>query len=280
MTMNDNSHLELLERDLERLARPRAGDERVRLALRGQLSARVAPRPRRRLPRLALGMAATAATAAALALAVTSGSGGPGMADAAVVHHALTAVTPPADEILHVKLVGVRNGVSTADETWQANTAPYASFVMNGKVGAQTEFAASGTTGFHYDPATNTISEQPDSSRPGFRDPVSLIRQELAHGQARVAGTVLIDGVYLRKIDLPRGLVVYFDNNSYRPRYLDVPQSELGEMTVDGVGSIVRLQVAIYQYLPMTPSNRALLSMKARHPTARTVVRSSNHSGK
>ena len=275
-----------LDRPLaSRRARRRAGHERAGRALPGRFAAGVVPRQRRRLARLALPMAAVAATAAAaagVAVIGATGSGGPAMADAAVIHHALTAVTPPAGEILHTKLVAVQPGVSAANEQWQETIAPYSGFVMNGKVGAQTEFAAIGTTGFLYDPATNTISERPDSARPraGFRDPVSVVRQELADGQARVAGTVAIDGVSVRKIDLPRGLVAYFDTNSFQPRYLDIPRSELGEMTPDGVGSVVRWQIAIYQYLPMTPSNQALLSMTARHPTARIVDSPANNSGK
>jgi hypothetical protein len=54
--------------------------------------------------------------------------------------------------------------------------------------------------------------------------------------------------------------VGYFDKNDYRPRYLDDPQQS---------GPPVRLMVAAFEYLPMTPANRALLSVASQHPNAR-----------
>jgi hypothetical protein len=156
MTMHDDSQLELLERDLQRLGEPRDEDERVRRAVRKQLAARTAPRPRRRLSmRIALGTAAVAAAAATIAIVTdvgTSGSGGPAVADAAVIHHALTALTSPADAILHEKLVGVQNGVPVEAEWWQETSAPYASRVIKGPVGHEGEVSGKGTSSFAYDP--------------------------------------------------------------------------------------------------------------------------------
>jgi hypothetical protein len=274
MTMHDDSHVQLLERDLKRLAEPREDDDRVRLAIRAQLRVTDAPRPRRRRSmRIALAVAAGAAAAAIAALAIvgTAGSGGPAVADAAVIHHALTAVTWPANAILHEQVVGVQNGMPVEAEWWQETSAPYASRGMKGAAGHQGEFADNGTTSFQYDPGTNTITEQPDPSPPTFTDPMSQVRQELASGQAQVAGTVVINGAPLYKIDLPHGLVGYFDTTDYQPRYLDDPQRD---------GSVVRLQVVAYGYLPMTASNRALLSLTAQHPTARIVAGANSGSGK
>jgi hypothetical protein len=263
MTISDDSDLRLLERDLWQLAEPREDDERVRAAVREQLAAGLQPRRRRRPSRrLALGSIAAAAAAATIALVTivgTTGSGGPAAADAAIVHHALNAVTPPADAILHVKVVGVQNGVGLAAETWQQTSPPYASRGVKGQVGHQGEFGDNGTTSFQFDPATNTIYEQPDSSRPTFRDPISQIRREIAQGRAHYDGTAVIDGVSLYKIDLPQGMVGYFDRSDYRPRYLDDPQRD---------GSVVRLRVVAYGYLPITASNRGLLSVTAQHPNA------------
>jgi hypothetical protein len=51
MTMHDDSDLQLLERDLRKLAEPQAQDEGVRLAVRRRLAAQLRPRrQRRRLP--------------------------------------------------------------------------------------------------------------------------------------------------------------------------------------------------------------------------------------
>lgn len=201
----------------------------------------------------------------------TSGSGGPAVADAAIIHHALTAVTAPANAILHEKLVGVQNGVPVDAEWWQETSPPYASRVIKGPVGHEGEVSDNGTTSFEYDPGANTITEQRDSSPPTPIDPVSQVCQELANGHPQVAGTVVIGGTSLYKIDLPHGLVGYFDINDYRPRYMDDPQRD---------GSVVRVRVLAYRYLPMTASNLALLSVAAEHPTARTLVSASNLSGK
>jgi hypothetical protein len=276
MTMPDDSNLELLERDLTALAARGEDDERLRLALRDELGATLRPRPARRRfsMRSTLGAAAAmaaAATVALVALLGTGGSDGPASASAAIVHHALEAVTPPANEILHTAVVGVQNGSTVLGETWQETSPPFASRGMKGEPGHQGEFADDGTTSFQYDPATNTIYEQPDSSRPTFTDPMSQVRRELAGGKAEVTGTVTIGGVPLYKIDLPYGLVGYFGIGDYRPRYLDDPQRD---------GSVVRLRVAAYEYLAVTPSNRALLSVTAQHPSARIVTGRSATAGK
>jgi hypothetical protein len=275
MTMHDDSQLKQVERDLQRLAEPRDEDERLRRAVRQQLAARAAPRPRGRRPmRIALGAAAVAAAAAAIAIVTDlgmSGSGGPAVADAAVIHHTVTALTGPTNAILHEKVVGVQDGVPIEAQWWQETSPPYASRVIKGPVGHEGEVSDNGTASFQYDPATNTITEQRDSSPLAPIDPVSEVRQELASGRAQLAGTVVIGGSSLYKIDLPHGLVGYFDTNDYRPRYMDDPQRD---------GSIVRVRVAAYEYLPMTASSRTLLSVTEQHPTARIVAGTNNRSGK
>jgi hypothetical protein len=281
MTLHDDSDLELLERELTALAEPRDEDERLHDVVRAQLAAglgagphprphprRPHPRPlsrararRRRPMRVALGMTAVTAAAAAIALVAlggTAGSGGPATADAAIVHHTLAAVTPPANEILHEKVVGVQNGVQVEAEWWQETSPPYANRVIKGAAGHEGEVSDTGTTTFEYGPGNNTITERRDTSPPTPIDPVTQIRQELASGQAQVAGTLVIGGSSLYKIDLAGGLIAYVDPSTYRPLYLDDPQRD---------GSVVRLRVAALDYLPMTPSNRALLSVTAEHPT-------------
>jgi hypothetical protein len=213
---------------------------------------------------------APAAAVAVIGFVGTGGSDGPSSASAAIVHHALEAVTPPANRILHTEVVGVQHGTTVVAETWQQTSPPYASRGMKGPAGHGGEFADDGTNSFEYDPATNTIHEQADASPPTFEDPVAQIHQELASGQAVRTGTVTIGGVPLYKIELPHGLVAYFDTVDFKPRYLDDPQSD---------GSVVRLQVAAYQYLAMTPSNRALLSITAQHPRAQIVTGGGGGSG-
>jgi hypothetical protein len=267
MTPHDDSDLRLLERDLRSLAEPRDEDEQLRVAIRRQLVASASPPRKRHWRPIRVAVSTAAAAAAAVAVVVViaaSGSGGPSAAEAAIIHHALTAVTPPANEILHVKVVGVQNGVAIAGETWQETSPPYASRGVKGEVGHQGEFGDNGTTSYMYDPQSNTIYEQPDSSRPArFTDPVSEVRQKLSSGQAHLTGATVIDGVALYEIELPNQVVGYFDESSYRLRYLDDRQRD---------GSVVRLRVVADEYLPLTPSTRSLLSVTAHHPSARIEI--------
>ena len=69
-----------------------------------------------------------------------------------------------------------------------------------------------------------------------------------------------IVGTNLYKIELPTGVIGYFDTTDYRPMYLDNPQHD---------GSVVRTRVVTYEELPMTPANAKLVSLTAQHPDAR-----------
>jgi hypothetical protein len=145
-------------------------------------------------------------------------------------------------------------------EAWLETSPPYAGRGRKGPAGHSGEFADDGTTSFAYDPSTNTLYERPDTARPTFSDPIAQVRDELARGQANVIGTAAIDGRTLYEIGLAHGLVGYFDMTNYLPRYLDDPQRD---------GTVVRLRVAAYEYLPLTAARRAGLSLVVSHPTAR-----------
>jgi hypothetical protein len=259
---------EELERDLKMLSEPREADERLRLAIRARLGEQMLVRPRRRLrPRLGFGGAAV--VAAAIAAAIVSfgwpgGSAGPSAADAAIVRHALRAITLPANAIVHVKEVGVHDGTPVAAEWWQQTSPPHVLRMIKGPVGRQVEGADDGTTSFRYDAGANTVVETPASSAPALVDPIAGVREELARGGAKVAGTATIDGKALYEIELSTGVVGYFDTTDYRPMYLDNPQAD---------GSVVRTRVVTYEELPMTPDNAKLLSITAQHPHARVLTR-------
>jgi hypothetical protein len=252
-----------LERDLTTLAEPQADDERLRLAIRATLGEQLHGHPRtRRRTRLVLGAAAVAAAtlaAAAVALIGTSGSG-PSSANAAILAHAVRAISPPADIIVHVKEVGTQpDGTQVGAEWWQETSPPYAIRLIKGPVGRQLEGAADGTTSSRYDAGTNTIYERPDSTSPTLIDPIETVRAALTHGTAQVAGTVTIDGRSLYEIELPNGVVGYFDRTDYRPVYLDNPQRG---------GGVVRTRVITYEELAVTPESETLLSITAQHPGA------------
>jgi hypothetical protein len=137
---------------------------------------------------------------------------------------------------------------------------PYALRLIKGAVGHQNEGGDDGTTSFRYDAATNTILESHTTSPPALVDPFSVVRQQLVNGRARVAGTVTINGSSLYKIELPTGVIGYFDRADFRPVYVDNPQAN---------GTVVRTRVVTYEELPMTSENAKLLSITAQHPNAR-----------
>jgi hypothetical protein len=256
---------EELERDLKMLAEPRELDERLRHAIRAQLGEQTLVRPDRR-PRPGLGFGLAAVAAAAIAGAIVSlggpgGSAGPSAADAAIIRHALRAIALPANAIVHVKETGVQNGMPVAAEWWQQTSPPYALRMIKGPVGRQVESADDGTTSYRYDAGANAVVETPVSSAPSLVDPIAGVREQLASGgAARVVGTTTIEGVSLYKIELPTGVVAYFDRTDYRPMYLDNPQRD---------GSVVRTRVVTYEELPMTADTAKLLSVTAQHPQAR-----------
>ena len=119
---------EELERDLMMLAEPRESDERLRRATRARLGEQMLVRPRRR-PSFRLGLGGAAVAAAAIAVAIVTlggpgGSTGPSAADAAIVRHALQAITSPANVIVHVKETGFDDGTPLAAEWWQQTSPP------------------------------------------------------------------------------------------------------------------------------------------------------------
>jgi hypothetical protein len=261
---------EEIERDLEMLAAPREGEEGLRLAIRASLGEQMLVRPRRRFtPTRGLGWAAVAASAIAAAIVSVGwpggGSGGPAVADAAIIHHALRAITSPANVIVHVKETGVQDGTPISAEWWQQTSPPHALRMIKRGVEQEAEGADDGTTSFRYDASSNTVIETPASSAPALVDPMVGVREQLARGGAQVAGTAKIDGTNLYKIELPTGVVGYFDTTDFRPIYLDNPQ---------GDGSVVRTRVVTYEELPMNAANARLLRVTAQHPDARVRTRS------
>jgi hypothetical protein len=256
---------DLLERELTALAEPRPGDQDVRVTIRATLGERLQERSgtRRRMG-LALGSAGLAAATLAatiVALIGTGGSGGLSAANAAILAHVASAMNPPANLVVHVKETGVlSDGTQVGVEWWQETNPPYALRMIKGPVGQQHEGGADGTTSSQYDAATNTIYQQPSSRTPTLVDPIETARAGLADGTAQAAGTVTIDGRQLYKVEVPGGVVGYFDETDYRPVYLDNPQ---------GDGSVVRTRVTAYEELPLTPEHEQLLSIAAQHPDAR-----------
>jgi hypothetical protein len=251
-----------LVRDLKALAEPQAEDEQLRRSIRTTLGEQLHRRPKtRRRTRLVFGSAAVAAAAVAAAVVALIGAGGPSSANAAILAHLVRATSPPPNIIVHVKETGTQDGTQVVAEWWQETNSPYALRLIKGPAGHEIESSADGTTSSQYDAGTDTIY-QSDSKAPSLVDPIETIRAGLTNGTAQVTGTVTIDGRSLYKVELPDGVVGYFDKTDYRPVYLDNPQRG---------GSVVRTQVVTYEELPITSENEKLLSVIAQHPDARVA---------
>lgn len=213
------------------------------------------------------------ALAGLLATGVTGGSG-PSNADAAIVRRAKAALTPPRNVIFHTEVVG--GGFEA--QTWELTRPPYSMLAFKGPIGARTaEEATNGSTVSWWNPATNTIDQEVARKPVFFDDPLARVKAELRAGQARVVGAATVDGRPTYKIQFAaqgqfnsQSLVAYVDKTTYRPLLLVDPQRN---------GSIVRLKVTAFEYLPATRANLRLLSLTARHPGA-TVVSGNSSSPK
>jgi hypothetical protein len=267
-----------LERDLKTLAEPQADDEQLRLAIRDSLGHQLQGRPSRRRRMLGAAVVAAATVTAAAVALIGIGGSGPSSADATILANVVQVISPPANIIVHVKEAGVQpDGTQVVAEWWQETNAPYAVRLIKGRTGGPVdskgnaggglvESAWDGTTSSQYDSETNVVYQRPDSTSPTLIDPIESVRAALLAGTAHVDGTVTIDGQSVYKIELPTGVVGYFDGSDYRPEYLDNPQRD---------GSVVRTRVITYEELPVTPANQQLLSITAQHPRASVETGSS-----
>jgi hypothetical protein len=220
--------------------------------------------------RPALGALVAAPLVAAIGLAVAGvfGGGGTSIADAAIIHRADVALTAGPGKILYTHVAGGGFGA----QTWQLTSPPYSFVGSKGPSGGHApEEASNGTTASWWDPATNTIHEQPAPTMPQgpSGNPLAQIKSELHAGRARVLGTATVDGTATYKIQFEdkngfdaQSLVAYVDQSSYRPLLLSDPQRN---------GQVVQLKVLALEYLPATPANLRLLSLTARHPDAKVV---------
>jgi hypothetical protein len=96
---------------------------------------------------------------------------------------------------------------------------------------------------------------QPDDADP-FRAKLAAL---LAVGEARDEGHVTIDGRDAVKLVLGDGSSIYFvDASTYAPI----------EFRSTGEGGRTTLRFPVYEKLPATPANEALLSLQAQHPSA------------
>ena len=214
------------------------------------------------------GAAVVAGCTAGIVLLISGGirGGGPSSADAAIIRHAAAAFAAPPNEIFHYEL----QGGGFVAESWQLTSAPYSFLGGKGPVGSVMYASDDGTTVAFYDPTTNTITQTPSLKKPAaLNNPLTDIKQALQNGQARVLGTAMVDGTTTYQVQLAdqngfdaQSLIAYVDQASYRPIEIADPQNN---------GTIVRLRVVAFEYLPATAANRSLLNLTAHYPNAQVV---------
>jgi hypothetical protein len=252
-----NDDLSQIERDVIDLASASPRDDAFRRALRGELAERTGARPpaprRLRLRRPALATAAIAALAVlAIVLLGTRHTGGPETAAAGVLAQAKEVLTPPANRIVHVRLVGARG---IYHESWQLTNPPYAGR-WRGTLGGGPESSDDGTHEFVYDERAGTIYSRPSPAPLALSGPLSKIRADVASGRARLAGSTTIEGERVEVVKNSNGFIAYIDPKTYRPKFVDYPTRS----------GLLRLRVVALEYLPRTPETMRSLSLAAQHP--------------
>lgn len=108
-------------------------------------------------------------------------------------------------------------------------------------------------------------------------DPVSALRQAIAEGRARLAGTTQLDGRSVQRIDIhlpdqlpPDAPPLPADHPVIRAEaYAYVEPETFHPVEIHFAGETYRFLA--YEYLPDTPANRALTDIRAQHPRASIV---------
>jgi hypothetical protein len=196
------------------------------------------------------------------------------------------ALTAPPGTILHERAaVTISSQAPQPYELWALADSPYATRTI--KFGR--EWSWDGARYATYDPASNTIScdksgcplpifteRHPAGADPAPKLPVDLaatLRSLIQTGQARVEGTTVIDGVPAYELTVS-GMAPGWTSGVANGTY-DVAQSDYHPLLIQtrvscssgDCAETVRFQ--IYELLPATSANLALLDLSAQHPGAR-----------
>ena len=276
--------------EIERTRRFRDGVAGPDAAARSRADARVAQAiargvvirtsSRRRAPRLALSGAMGVTAVAGVVALVAPWDGGPD-----IVARAAAALSPPEGKIVHLTISGSpTSGDIAGTESWSTTSAPFNSrTILDGNLGTSaTETSGTGLQSeWSYDRATNTVHKViPAKGRPAINLPSSPAemllaapRQLLESGDAYNDGSTEINGKPVYKIttkdgfvtggtpDLKPQLVLYVDRNTY------LPVAQEGSFLHNGKRVASRVNIDV-RYLPATPENVALTSVRAQHPNA------------
>jgi hypothetical protein len=249
-------------------------------------------------------VAALAAAAVATVLVLTSSAGGPDVPSAAAmtIERAAQALQSPPGTILHVdstltETYSDGHSYSTRQDTWQQQN-PVPKGVQPaagcnwlnlrksapGGTPAGTEGGTVNGRDELYDPARNTIYVAPPVNLPPASPGVTLpnecsymadfarqVRGMLTSGRARVAGHAIIDGKDTIKIvfaERVNGSQTPMPNTYYVAADGTYAPVELINGRLTGPAGLTTTVFHAYERLPAA-GHSYLLSLKARHPTAR-----------
>jgi hypothetical protein len=228
-------------------------------------------RLRRRATGLGLAVAgAVAAAIAVVALVGSTGSGGPAAADAAIIHHIRAKLTAPAGSILHeAATVTPAGGSPMQFELWaQTGSTDVYRVIKYGQ-----EFSRSATQQEIYDPSTRTVTVSPapplshayEVAHPA--DLASELKEMVNSGQATATATTF-DGIPAYEIQLNGSSGQLSNGTAY------VAQSDYRPLEIDS--SKGKAVFSVYEYLPATPANDALLAVTTAHPGATVINQTGN----
>jgi hypothetical protein len=225
---------------------------------------------------------AVVAAAVVVVLAVLSvvnvfGAGGP-----SIVEKAAAALDPSANAIIHVKISGNESDeggyTSTwTEESWARTASPYSRRDIQAYAGSPVVETAQDSSGLvqSYDAATNTIYQPAQGGgftvAPGQSDPYrDMILELLNSGDAVVEGNDNIAGRKVIRIVATKDYGSAPDGTRYGTWYYVDPDTKNPvewKMTRDG-GKVVDIHFDVYEQLPATDDNLALLDLGAQHPGA------------
>jgi hypothetical protein len=239
--------------------------------LRAAVEHDLARPPARRLPRPAFRVAlpallGIAATAAAIVIVVGFGTQ-TRSADAAILDHVVTALTPPPGTILHEQaMISVPGQSAQPFELWAQADSPNAYRVI--KWGH--EAAWNGSSYSTYDASANTVTTGPSegSTTGSSHEPTDFaatLRALVQSGDATVDGTTTVDGVQAYKLTVTNSPDPWLLGTAY------VATSDYHPLEIDTRTNSETIVYQTYEYLPATSANLQLLDLPAQHPGAAVV---------
>jgi hypothetical protein len=224
-----------------------------------RIVADAAPRRRRRGP-----LAVAVAAAGLLAIGLLPGES---VRPASAVERAAAALAPADGTILHTVTITTTGDRAGRTETWQETSHPYDYRQVTYFRGGTRETASANGRPQAYLSTTNTISTLPPGEEAPAPSPIDTVEKRLTDhmlellrsGEAREAGRV---GDAIRIVATEQEMSMLVDAQTFRP----IELRTVGE----NPRAVVTTRFETYERLPATAANRALLSLRAQHPDART----------